>query len=130
MTDRTKGKRKKRYRGKRSHGRGNTKGGRGKGSRMATCNAKGGRNYAHYLKKEKKKEKGMSGKPSQEPINLRDLEKIPVEEGKLDVTKHGYEKVLGGGNITQKLTITAKSFSQSAKEKIEKAGGKTILKGE
>lgn len=35
-------------------------------------------------------------------------------------------KVLGNGELTKKLTVKAKSFSASAKEKIEKAGG-TVL---
>ena len=34
-------------------------------------------------------------------------------------------KVLGRGEITKKLTVRAKVFSASAKEKIEAAGGKT-----
>ncbi len=34
-------------------------------------------------------------------------------------------KVLGNGEITKKLTVEAKIFSASAKEKIEAAGGKT-----
>ena len=34
-------------------------------------------------------------------------------------------KVLGGGNLTKKLTVKANVFSASAKEKIEAAGGKT-----
>ena len=34
-------------------------------------------------------------------------------------------KVLGAGEITKKLTVKAKVFSASAKEKIEAAGGKT-----
>jgi large subunit ribosomal protein L15 len=33
-------------------------------------------------------------------------------------------KVLGGGEITKKLTVKAAIFSASAKEKIEAAGGK------
>ena len=33
-------------------------------------------------------------------------------------------KVLGNGTITKKLTIRASAFSESAKEKIEAAGGK------
>ena len=33
-------------------------------------------------------------------------------------------KVLGGGNLTKKLTVKATVFSASAKEKIEAAGGK------
>ncbi|MDD4816025.1 MAG: 50S ribosomal protein L15 [Clostridia bacterium] len=34
-------------------------------------------------------------------------------------------KVLGNGEITKPLIVQAKKFSKSAKEKIEKAGGKT-----
>jgi len=33
-------------------------------------------------------------------------------------------KVLGNGDITKKLTVKVAAFSQTAKEKIEKAGGK------
>lgn len=36
-------------------------------------------------------------------------------------------KVLGGGEITRSLKITAAKFSTSAKEKIEKAGGESIV---
>jgi large subunit ribosomal protein L15 len=39
-------------------------------------------------------------------------------------------KVLGTGTVTKALTVHAHAFSASAKEKIEKAGGKTeVLKG-
>jgi large subunit ribosomal protein L15 len=36
-------------------------------------------------------------------------------------------KVLGDGEITKKLTVRVHAFSRSAKEKIEKAGGKAEL---
>ena len=36
-------------------------------------------------------------------------------------------KVLGDGELTKKLTISAHRFSKSALEKIEKAGGQTIV---
>ncbi len=35
-------------------------------------------------------------------------------------------KVLGAGNLDHKVTVAAYSYSESAKEKIEKAGGKVI----
>lgn len=35
-------------------------------------------------------------------------------------------KILGDGELTKALTVTAHAFSKSAKEKIEKAGGKAI----
>lgn len=36
-------------------------------------------------------------------------------------------KILGSGDLTKKITVTAHSFSKSAQEKIAKAGGKAIL---
>ena len=37
-------------------------------------------------------------------------------------------KVLGNGELTKKLTVEAAAFTASAKEKIEKAGGKAEVK--
>jgi large subunit ribosomal protein L15 len=39
----------------------------------------------------------------------------------------GIEKVLGSGKVTKKLNITSQAFSESAKVKIEKMGGKTQI---
>jgi len=36
-------------------------------------------------------------------------------------------KILGGGDLKKKITITAHAFSKSAVQKIEKAGGKALL---
>ena len=36
-------------------------------------------------------------------------------------------KILGDGDLTKKLTVTAHGFSESAKEKIEKAGGTVVV---
>jgi large subunit ribosomal protein L15 len=36
-------------------------------------------------------------------------------------------KVLGNGELTKKITVTAHSFSKSAQEKIAKAGGTAVL---
>ena len=46
-----------------------------------------------------------------------------VESGILNNVLDGV-KILGNGEITKKLTVKAAKFSQSAKEKIEAAGGK------
>lgn len=43
------------------------------------------------------------------------------------VKKGDLVKVLGDGEISKKLTVRAHAFSKSAKEKIEKAGGKAEL---
>ena len=52
-------------------------------------------------------------------VNVCDL----LEKGILSKCEYGV-KVLGNGEITKKLTVRANAFSASAKEKIEKAGGK------
>ena len=39
----------------------------------------------------------------------------------------GINKVLGSGQVTKKLNISAQAFSESAKIKIEKMGGKTQI---
>lgn len=46
-----------------------------------------------------------------------------IEAGVLSDCTYGL-KVLGAGNLTKKLTVQAAAFSESAKEKIEQAGGK------
>ena len=46
-----------------------------------------------------------------------------VESGILKNVQDGV-KILGNGEITKKLTVKATKFSESAKEKIEAAGGK------
>jgi large subunit ribosomal protein L15 len=67
------------------------------------------------------------------PVNLRDLERVfadgdtvnieaLVERGLVKNTKHDV-KVLGSGELTKKLSVTAHSFSETAREKIKAAGG-------
>ncbi len=46
-----------------------------------------------------------------------------LEAGILSKCEYGV-KILGEGELTKKLTVRAKAFSASAKEKIEAAGGK------
>ena len=45
------------------------------------------------------------------------------DAGILSKCRYGV-KILGNGELTAKLTVKASAFSESAKEKIEKAGGK------
>lgn len=49
--------------------------------------------------------------------------KAIVEAGLLKKTLDGV-KILGGGDLTKKLTVNVKAFSGTAKQKIEAAGGK------
>jgi large subunit ribosomal protein L15 len=52
-----------------------------------------------------------------------------IERGLIKL-RHDLIKVLGDGELTKKLSISAHRFSASAKEKIEKAGGTaTVLPG-
>jgi large subunit ribosomal protein L15 len=68
-------------------------------------------------------------------VNLADLERFAagtvVNEAALRAARlvQGRDvliKVLGDGELTKKLTVEAHSFSASASEKIEKAGGKAV----
>ncbi|HPY59263.1 MAG TPA: uL15m family ribosomal protein [Methanospirillum sp.] len=45
----------------------------------------------------------------------------------LNAADIGIEKVLGGGQVTSKMNITAEAFSQSAIQKIEAKGGHALL---
>ena len=67
------------------------------------------------------------------PVNLRDLERVfedgaevtlesLVEKGLIKNTGTDV-KILGVGELTKKLAVTAHRFSASARDKIEKAGG-------
>jgi large subunit ribosomal protein L15 len=73
-------------------------------------------------------------------INVRDLERFDAgtevtpeslaAAGVIRNTKYDL-KILGEGELTKKLTVSAHNFSKSAREKIEKAGGTiTWLRGE
>jgi large subunit ribosomal protein L15 len=74
-----------------------------------------------------------------QPVNLRDLERVfesgdtvdldaLVAKGLLKNQKVDV-KILGTGDLTKKLSVTAHAFSASAREKIEAAGGSvTALK--
>jgi large subunit ribosomal protein L15 len=64
-------------------------------------------------------------------VNLTDLVKLEVDVVTIDllrekglVGQRESVKVLGGGELGRALSVTAHAFSKSAREKIEKAGGK------
>ena len=68
-----------------------------------------------------------------ETVNVSALEKFEdgavvdaqalLHAGALSKCEYGV-KILGNGEITKKLTVKASAFSESAKQKIEAAGGK------
>jgi large subunit ribosomal protein L15 len=70
-------------------------------------------------------------------INLSELERFDsgtsvdaalLREHKLIRNDSAELKVLGGGELTKRLSVTAAKVSASAREKIEKAGGTVTLK--
>jgi large subunit ribosomal protein L15 len=74
------------------------------------------------------------------PVNVRDLERFEdggevtpdrlVEAGVIKNTKVDV-KILGEGSLSKRLVVSAHSFSKSAREKIEEAGGSVVwLRGE
>ena len=68
-------------------------------------------------------------------INVNQLDKIQGSEINAEVLKKSglvksavlAIKVIGNGSITKAFTVTVDAFSASAKEKIEKAGGKAVV---
>jgi len=65
-------------------------------------------------------------------VDIKDIEKIEASEIRIEeLVKSGLVKssrkpvkILGDGELSRAVTIYANAFSESAKEKIEKAGGK------
>jgi ribosomal protein L18E len=70
-----------------------------------------------------------------QPVNVRDLERFDAgtdvtiellaETGLIRNTRIDV-KILGNGDLTKKLNVTAHRFSASAREKIEGAGGTVV----
>jgi large subunit ribosomal protein L15 len=55
-------------------------------------------------------------------VDVAALRELRLVQGRFDMLK-----VLGDGDLTKKLTISAHRFSKSAIAKIEKAGGKAVI---
>jgi large subunit ribosomal protein L15 len=81
------------------------------------------------------------GRTQTQPVNLRDLDArfddgadvtpAALSERGLATRKNVPVKILGVGDLSKKLTVTAHGFSKTAREKIEGAGGTcTILSEE
>jgi large subunit ribosomal protein L15 len=73
-----------------------------------------------------------------QPVNLLILSKLNLsgditpemlEEKGIITDKNGKIKILGTGDLTKTIKITADAVSASALEKIKKAGGDVILRG-
>jgi large subunit ribosomal protein L15 len=125
----------KKYLGSRTWGAGNTKKRRGGG-------CKGGKGYSgshkhkwlHIIKYEPEHfgKRGFTSlkqkrKRTEKVINVGDIE-LMIKDGKLEKVDNFYNfefdgKILGRGELSFPVRIKALSFSKSAKEKIERAGG-------
>lgn len=128
-------KRTARMRGSRTHGCGSKKKQRGSGSR-------GGKGFSGTKKQKKTwvlryepdhigkfgfrslEQRGI--KKSLMAVNVGELERLAGGKKELDLSKHGYGKVLGGGRISSALTVKAYIFTEKAKAKIENAKGKAV----
>jgi len=132
-------KKSKRKRGTGTHGYGARKKHMGSGHRggfgMAGTGKRGDQKKSLILKKYKKYfgKQGITSKSTKKRpnkvMNIIDIEKKlndlkKDKQGAIDLSEY---KILGSGDIKTRLNIKAKAISKSAKEKIEKVGGKVIL---
>jgi large subunit ribosomal protein L15 len=133
------------YRGSRTCGGGTHKNRRGAGNRGGRGHA--GINAHHFVKWYKELGGPVFGKDgfsnsSQIPVTAMDVgiidqiipsllaQGIAKNEGDaivINTADMGINKVLGSGKVTKKLNISAEAFSESARIKIEKMGGKTQI---
>jgi len=120
----------RKQRGTQTHGYGSKKKHRGGGSQ-------GGRGFSGMHKHKfslttsyAKDHYGYTGffslRKKDKTINIDEIIKLAENNNEIDLTKLGYSKLLSRGKITRAITIKVKKYSQKAKEKIEKAGGKII----
>lgn len=136
MVVRRAGKR-KRLLGQRTRGHGDTKNRRGAGSRggrglAGSHKHKWSKSYTRFGKEKKtvlptKKEKAINiDQLMQAMPRLVETGKVSKEAGMLavDGAKIGYDKLLGKGNLNEKLLFRNMKASKKALEKVEKAGGK------
>lgn len=65
--------------------------------------------------------------------SIRDLDDLFARIGSaqgdrkaIDLTAHGYEKLLGGGTVGTAYTVTVPRYTASAQEKVRAAGGEVV----
>lgn len=124
----------RKFRGKRSYGYGSHKKHRGGGSRGGRGKAGMHKHKWSYTVKYEPEHFGKRGfkRPSAvvkkvKTINLGRLSALAAGKKKIDLTKLGYNKVLGSGKIQAAIEVVAEAFSKKAIEKIEAAGGKVTV---
>lgn len=133
------------YRGSRTCGGGTHKNRRGAGNRGGRGRA--GINAHHFVKWYKEMGGPVFGKngfsnSTRTSVTVMDISSIEqiipslLAQGiakndgdaiAINTAELGINKVLGSGKVTKKLNISAQAFSESARVKIEKMGGKTQI---
>ncbi|MFC1723509.1 uL15m family ribosomal protein [Nanoarchaeota archaeon] len=135
-----------RQRGTTTHGWGSMKKHRGAGNRggrgRSGSGARGDQKKPRYWKTEKFGKHGFKSKsrmPEMHPVNIKTVEDcLPtwILSGKakkqadsyiINLADLGYNKLLGTGTSTLKLSITVDFASHRAVEKIQKAGGSVTV---
>lgn len=133
------------YRGSRTCGGGTHKNRRGAGNRGGRGRA--GINAHHFVKWYLEMGGPVYGKDgfvnqTRDPVAAMDVgtidqivpsllaQGVAKQEGdtvSVNAAEIGIEKVLGSGRVTRKLNISAPAFSEQAKAKLEKMGGKALV---
>ena len=116
-----------------THGRGK-KGGRGAGLRGGRGNAGLLKHKYMYMVKNMPDHFGRHGFKRHQSITERDKiinvgqleEKFPGKKD-INLTKEGFDKLLGGGKINSDLKIKVKAASQKAIDKIAEKGGEVKI---
>lgn len=119
------------------HGKTSTRGHRGEGQRSGNSRKPGfeGGQMPAYRKLPKLKGFKLVNPIIYAELNVSDIEKMKDKEISIEILKekglfsqrYAELRVLGNGEIKRKVTIKARHFSKSAKEKIEAAGGTAEL---
>ena len=119
------------------HGKTSCRGHNGEGQRSGSSSKRGfeGGQMPAYRRLPKLKGFQVYKKPVSAEINVGRLAQYGLKEVSLETLKEARRihpssdllRVLGNGEITEAITVKANYFSPSAKEKIEKAGGKVEL---
>ncbi len=119
------------------HGKTSCRGHNGEGQRSGASSKRGfeGGQMPSYRRLPKLRGFKVINKLIYAQLNVKDLEKLPTEEITLDSLKAIKKahsscdglRIMGNGEITKAVTVKANYVTPSAKEKIEKAGGKVEL---
>ena len=115
----------------------------GRGQKGQKARSKGNINKLHFQGGQTPMQRRLPKRGFRNPfgvdtasLNVGELERFAVganvdekalRGAKLVRGQHDRIKILGDGELSKKLTVTAHAFSKSAIQKIEKAGGKAIL---